>query len=142
MDSPAIRKKIEDDEAQNRRLINEQNSERQALNSVNENENEDFVRRTGGRTHEMIQQQDASLDHLSTAVSGLERMGHDINIELKEQNKMLSAFEQDLEEAQSKMNFVMSSLSKLLKTKDGCQLWTVAILSLVLIILIALVVFV
>ena len=142
MDSPIIRKKIEDDESSNRRLLNEQNNERQALNTTNEHENDDFVRRTGGRTHEMIQQQDASLDHLSTAVTGLERMGQDINIELREQNKMLNEFERDLEDAQSKMNFVMSSLSKLLNTKDGCQLWTVAILSLVLLIMIGLVVFI
>lgn len=33
------------------------------------------------------------------------------------------------------MNVVMASLSKLLKTKDGCQIWTIVILAVVLIIL-------
>ena len=39
------------------------------------------------------------------------------------------------------MNFVMGKLAKLLKTKDSCQLWTVLILTLVLVILIFLVMY-
>ena len=34
------------------------------------------------------------------------------------------------------MNFVMGKLAKLLKTKDSCQIWTVVLLTLILILLI------
>jgi hypothetical protein len=40
-----------------------------------------------------------------------------------------------LDEAGEKMNFVMAKLSKLLKTKDGCQIWTIVILAVILVIL-------
>lgn len=48
---------------------------------------------------------------------------------------MIDALETDLDDAGNKMNVVMASLSKLLKTKDGCQIWTIVILALILIIL-------
>jgi hypothetical protein len=48
---------------------------------------------------------------------------------------MLNNLENDIDDAGNKMNFVMAKLSKLLKTKDGCQLWTIIILALILIIL-------
>jgi hypothetical protein len=35
----------------------------------------------------------------------------------------------------NKMNVVMATLSKLLKTKDGCQIWTIVVLVLILCIL-------
>ena len=65
-------------------------------------------------------------------------MGRTINMELREQNQMLDELEDDLDEAGNKMNFVMAKLSKLLKTKDGCLIWTIILLTLLLCILIAL----
>ena len=35
----------------------------------------------------------------------------------------------DIEQASDKMNTVQAALEKLLKTKDGCQIWTVVILA-------------
>ena len=64
-----------------------------------------------------------------------------IHEELETQNRMLKDFETDLDEAAEKMNFVMGKLAKLLKTKDTCQIWTVIILTLILILLIFLVVY-
>jgi len=58
-----------------------------------------------------------------------------IHEELVDQNRKLNKLDDDLDEAGNKMNFVMAKLSKLLKTKDGCQIWTIVILALVLVVL-------
>jgi hypothetical protein len=60
---------------------------------------------------------------------------------LKEQNRLLDDLGDDIDDAGEKMNFVMGKLSKLLKTKDGCQIWTIVILALILIVLVGLTVF-
>ena len=125
-----------------------------------ERDNTRFVRGQQQETMEMIEQQDVALDSLGNAVDRLEGMGRTINTELKgmrrrynphreltyfcvfaEQNRLLDELDQDIDDAGEKMNFVMGKLSKLLKTKDGCQIWSIVILSLILIILVGLVVF-
>lgn len=60
---------------------------------------------------------------------------------LSEQNRLLDELDGDIDDAGEKMNFVMGKLSKLLKTKDGCQIWTIVILALILIVLVGLTVF-
>jgi hypothetical protein len=40
-----------------------------------------------------------------------------------------------MDHAGEKMNVVMEALGKLLKTKDGCQIWTIVILAGILILL-------
>jgi syntaxin 6 len=44
-------------------------------------------------------------------------------------------------QAAEKMNFVMGKLARLLKTKDTCQLWTVLLLTILLVVLIFLVMY-
>ena len=48
---------------------------------------------------------------------------------------MLDALDSDLDSAGNKMNVVQASLSKLLNTKDGCQIYLIVVLTLFLIIL-------
>jgi hypothetical protein len=48
---------------------------------------------------------------------------------------MLDRLDTDLEQATTKMDVVMEALQKLLKTKDGCQIWTIVILTFILILL-------
>lgn len=83
----------------------------------------------------MIQDQDTALVGLGQAVDKLGDMGRTINDELKKQNKMLDELDNDLDDAGEKMNFVMAKLSTLLKTKDSCQIWTIVILCVILIVL-------
>ena len=137
MDSIAVRKKIDDDEGKARA--------RQQLSkpkSRTEADNNDFVRNQRLVTHETIQQQDVALESLGGAVDRLGDMGRGINEELREQNKMLDDLDGDLDTAGSKMDMLMAKLSKLLKTKDGCQIWCIVILTLILCILVALVIWV
>ena len=62
-------------------------------------------------------------------------------IELKEQKIMLDHLDTDMDQAGEKMNFVIEKLGKLLKTKNNCQLCTIIILTLILVILSKLIVF-
>jgi chromosome segregation ATPase len=132
MESPQVRKKIEDDENKQKRSVNDE-----SLGAVTgtEHENTSFVRNQQQQTKEMIGNQDIQLNSLGQAVDRLEGMGRTINTELKEQNRLLEDLDNDLDEAGEKMNFVMAKLSKLLKTKDGCQIWTIVILAVILVIL-------
>jgi hypothetical protein len=139
MESPAIRRKLEDDENKARQGVNDESLG--AVTSI-EKENSRFIRNQQQVTRENIAQQDIQLEQLGHAVDRLEGVGRTINTELKEQNIMLQQLDDDLDDAGNKMNFVMSKLSKLLQTKDSCQIWTIVILAVILVILVALTIFV
>ncbi|CAN0584131.1 unnamed protein product [Ectocarpus sp. 12 AP-2014] len=47
-----------------------------------------------------------------------------------------------MDEATESMNFVMARLGKLLKTKSKCQIWTILLLSFILIILVLMLIYV
>lgn len=132
MDSPAVRRKIEDDERKLQRSTNDE--ELGAVTNI-ERGNTSFVRGQQQATREAINQQDEALIGLGQAVDRLDAMGRTINEELKDQNRLLNDLDRDLDDAGEKMNFVMAKLSVLLKTKDSCQIWTIVILSVILIVL-------
>jgi hypothetical protein len=135
IESAAVRKKIESDEEKSRR-----NAYDNGGGNVVEQENANFIRNTREQTKIAMENQDIALVSLGTSVDRLGQIGREVNQELKEQNLMLNQLDSDLDDAGNKMNVVMGSLSKLLKTKDGCQIWTVVILFIVLVLLIALVI--
>lgn len=124
LDSGAVRKKIEEDEH------NADFSTNPMARS-----NNDFVANQQQTTKRMIDQQDASLDSLGVAVDRLGQIGKDIHEEVAEQNVLLDSLGNEVDDAGNKMNVVTASLSKLLKTKDGCQIWTIVILTFILILL-------
>ena len=106
-----------------------------------EKENTDFVVDNHANAQMMMRQQDETLEDLDSAVDRVGMMAENINVELGVQNKMLDELETDLDEAEEKMGLVMGKLGKLLKTKNGCQLWTIVSLCLVLVFLFALVLY-
>jgi hypothetical protein len=114
----------------------------QMSNSRNpaERNNTRFIKEQRLEAASMIGHQDEAIDSLGNAVDRLGQLGKEVNVELKEQNIMLAGLEDDIDEAGNRMNMVMASLAKLLKTKDGCMIWTIVILFLVLVLLIALVI--
>ena len=146
MESSGVRRKIEDDLNKTRSKGYDETSN--ALNSNNtksnqiDKDNTRFIADQQTITKQSIIQQDDQLHNLGLAVDHLTVIGTDINQEIKEQNVMLGSLETDLDDAGNKMGVVMASLSKLLKTKDGCQIWTIVILAVILIILIALIIWV
>ena len=143
MESSAIRRKIDDDENRQRRL--DGNGGGMSVNPMSkgmsiEEENHSFIQDQRQQTQFAIREQDTALDELGLAVDKLHVIGRGVNEELKEQNRMLDDLDRDIDEAGGKMNYVQEALSKLLKTKDGCQIWTIVILFLILCILVALII--
>lgn len=104
-------------------------------------ENSRFIKNQMAEQRYMMQEQDAALDTLGSAVDRLDHLGREVNHELKEQNAMLDDLDDELDAAGNKMNAVQASLAKLLKTKDGCTIWTIVVLTLIFIVLLALVVY-
>lgn len=137
IESAAVRKKVEADEEKSRRNAYDNGN---GSGGAVEQENTNFIRNAGEQTKIAMENQDIALISLGTSVDRLGQIGREVNQELKEQNLMLNQLDSDLDDAGNKMNVVMGSLSKLLKTKDGCQIWTVVILFIVLLLLVALVI--
>lgn len=139
IDSVAVRRKMEDDERKNK-------SSGTAYDAISEpnnalvRENNDFIGNQKARQMEMITTQDGDLDRLGVAVDRLGQIGRDINTEVKEQQVLLNKLGDEIDENQTKMDVVQAALGKLLGTKDGCQIWTIVVLGLVLILLVALVI--
>eukprot|EP00596_Hydrurales_sp_CCMP1899_P002686 CAMPEP_0119046646 /NCGR_PEP_ID=MMETSP1177-20130426/47964_1 /TAXON_ID=2985 /ORGANISM="Ochromonas sp, Strain CCMP1899" /LENGTH=272 /DNA_ID=CAMNT_0007020089 /DNA_START=121 /DNA_END=936 /DNA_ORIENTATION=- len=112
---------------------NNMKSKKQAINNSSSNMydlkedahegNNDFMMDQKARNIQSILDQDSQLDSLGTAVDRLGALGLDIHDEIKDQNKMLDVLESDMDDAGLNMNTLMSSLSKLLKTNNGCQIW-------------------
>lgn len=126
LDSPAVRKRLEEDERSGGADFSTNPMARG---------NADFVQNQQQQTKRMIEQQDASLESLGVAVDRLGAIGKDIHDEVKEQNSLLDSLGNEVDDAGNKMNVVTASLSKLLKTKDGCQIWTIVILTFILLLL-------
>lgn len=139
MESEAIKRKMEDDENKSKAGSGDPNFG--AVTNI-EKKNSDFIRGQQQVTKETIAQQDVQLDHLGRAVDRLDGIGRTINTELKDQNRMLNELETDMGQAEERMNFVMGKLQKLLKTKDNCQIYSIVVLAIILIVLVALVIFV
>ncbi len=125
LDSPLVRKRLEDDERSGADF---------STNPMARG-NDDFVQNQQQQTKRMIEQQDGALDSLGVAVDRLGAIGKDIHDEVKEQNSLLDSLGNEVDDAGNKMNVVTASLSKLLQTKDGCQIWTIVILFLILLLL-------
>lgn len=137
LDSPSVRQKMEEDDRRNKAAIAANSTD---PNSALARENQNFVSSEKGKAMELIARQDEDLDHLGKAVDRLGEIGRDINTEVKEQTVLLDKLGEEIDESNNKLMVVQGALGKLLNTKDGCQIWTVVILAVVLILLIALVI--
>lgn len=130
LESSSVRKRLEEDDRKNPML--EMNI---ASSSGRDNGNSKFVGDQRQLTKKMLEQQDSSLGDLSNAVDRLAVIGKEIQEESKTQTILLDNLEVEVDNSSNKMSAVQESLAKLLKTKDGCQIWTIVILTLILILL-------
>ncbi|RLN79845.1 hypothetical protein BBJ28_00018750 [Nothophytophthora sp. Chile5] len=87
-------------------------------------DNERFMVDAAQRQQQVMQEQDQSLATLGSDITRLHGVTVEISSEVQSQNKcvsfrltMLDDLNEDVEEAQQRMNFVMARMSKLLKTK-------------------------
>lgn len=92
------------------------------------NANTDFMQQNMDEQKEIRGQQDEILDNMSAGVDTLGNMAKTLNTQLDEEAQLLAQFELEMEEAQAKMNVVLRSMAKLLKTKNTCQLWLIVFL--------------
>jgi syntaxin 6 len=106
-----------------------------------EQETTEFVIDTRAQAQMMMNQQDEALDDLDVAVNRVGVMAGEIHEEIGHQNKMLTELDEDLADAEEKLGMVMGKLAKLLKTKNKCQLGTILILCLIVLILFFLVIY-
>lgn len=135
IESEAAKRKMDDDANKSRQVGLDESH--QAMSAAMEKGNNRFIESQRLQTKEMIDQQDVALESLGQAVDILNDMGSTINVELKEQDKMLNNLSGDMTDAEGKMNMVNHYLTKLLKTKDGCQYGTIVVLAIILLILVA-----
>ncbi len=136
IDSQAVRRKIEDDDRKSKRdSYDDATSALNPGNSAAAAENTRFIKSQKQQTQEMIEIQDQNLGHLGAAVDRLGEIGREINTEVKDQGRLLDHLGNEVDDASGRMTTVQGALEKLLKTKDGCQIWTIVILGVVLVLL-------
>ena len=99
------------------------------------NSNANFMQQNLDQQREIRGQQDEILDNMSAGVENLGEMASAMNSQIDEEAQMLKQFELEMEQAQNKMNFVIKGMSKLLKTKNSCQLWLILFLLITIVIL-------
>lgn len=139
MESGDVRRKLDDDSRGITIKKGDTSADLEAQNAMKQisKENNKFIKNQKQETMLMINQQDDQLESLGGAVDRLGDIGRNVNQELKEQDKMLDALDKDMDDASNRMAQVQEVLGKLLKTKDGCQIWSIVILVVVLLILVA-----
>ena len=116
------------------------------MNSPARQSNDDLRLQEGGEsgrseTALMMQQQDDTLDGLSSAVTRVSHMAGTIHEEIETQNKMLTQLDDDLVDAEEQLGVVMGKLGKLLKTRNRCQIGLILVLSLIVLVLFFLVLY-
>lgn len=112
------------------------NDKRRAL----KRENDSFVSDQKQVQLTKVQQQNDNLARLEMGVTSLGAMASEINQELKEQDKLIDGLGNEVDDASNRLNTVLANIQKLLKSKDSCQIWAIVILTFILVILIALVI--
>lgn len=140
MNSEEFKDKIADDERRLavRRAGGGQNNSNQ---TEREKENTAFLVDQSTQSQLMLRQQDETLDDLDDAVVRVSNMADGIHEELQNQNKMLDDLDDDLHNLEEQLGFVMGKLGKFLKTKNKCQLGTILLLCLIVIVLFFLVIY-
>lgn len=135
VESEAVKRKLDDDATKSKHQGIDGNYA--AMSAGIEKSNSRFVENQSLQAKQMINVQDEALDALGQGVDRLNDLGSTINVELRDQNKLLGGLSGDMDEAEGKMNMVNHYLNKLLKSKDGCQYGTIAVLAIILLILVA-----
>ena len=135
MNSDEIKAKLDADEKRKAKAA----AAAQPIPRLNQ-QDEEFVQYSNMKAQSLLKQQDQTLDELDQAVVRVGRMAETIQDEIGQQNKMLQEVDEDMDDAQQKLGFVMGKLSKMLKTKSMWQLWTILLLALIVFVLFFLVI--
>ncbi|CAE7937256.1 ppp1cc-b [Symbiodinium necroappetens] len=85
-------------------------------------DNQAFLDRQRQQQAQLMARQDEDLTELSLSAQRLGNTAQILNVELKEQQKLLEELDEDIDKEAEKLNFVMKRMGKLLKTSDSKQL--------------------
>jgi hypothetical protein len=96
--------------------------------------NRDFLSDQTQQQSQIRREQDQSLDKMSSSLDRLGDMARAIDTELAEQDVIINDIDRGVDEAQGKMDAAIKGVQKLLKTKDRCQLATIAILVIIFVV--------
>lgn len=130
-------------EADKRQVLTNQASSSRAAEErkgrTNRN-NQEFLDRQRQEQAQIVAQQDEALTELSASARRLGNTAQTINMELREQQKMLEELDEGIDRETEKLNFVMKRMGRLLKTGDSKQLCLIIGLVVLLVVLIFLVI--
>ena len=101
--------------------------------------NADFIRGERQQQEQIVRRQDQQLGNLEQSVTRLGDMAIVINDEITEQGAMLDELDADVDKVQTKMDVVVDTMGKMLKTKDKGTMCMICTLFLIVIIMAGLV---
>lgn len=96
--------------------------------------NEEYMKSHKQQQQQMVRQQDEVLVKMSGSIDRVADMAATMHTELKDQEKILEDLDAEVSAAQSRLDSAIKGIEKLLKTKDKCQLITIAALTLTFVI--------
>ena len=89
----------------------------------------------------LVEEQDEYLDEIDNVAKNLKMHAEDIDVELKKQNKLFKKTNEEMDNTQQKLDAVSAKLGELLKTSDASTIYTIMVLTGILLVLILLVIF-
>ena len=81
------------------------------------------------------------MDEINNVAKNLKMHAEDIDTELNKQTKLFKKVNTEMDNTQQKLDFVSAKLGKLLKTSDASTIYTIMVLTGILLALILLVIF-
>lgn len=96
-------------------------------------DNSRFINDETQKQQMMFAEQDSQLDVISSTVGRLKEIGHEINSELKVQDKLIDDISEQTDSAAGQMRNSMKALTKLAKDSDNGKLCVIFVLTLILI---------
>jgi len=97
--------------------------------------NDDFVRSQQLEQQQVRNRQDNVMEELASSAHRLQEAAVAINVELKEQQKMLAELDCDIDREAEKLNFVMRRMGRLLNTDNNKHLYLIVVLTVLLVML-------
>jgi len=138
LSSSSATSKLEADKRQV--LLAKQGSRNQDPNSAVARQNQGFLEQERQSQAQIIRKQDETLDQIASSAARLQQGAQSINLEIKEQQKMLEELDEDIVRETEKLNFVMKRIGRLLQTGDNKQICLIIALFILMIVLIFLVI--
>merc|ERR1712038_352333 len=101
---------------------------------------EKLIMQQSQRHKALVDEQDEYLDEIADIAQNLHHHAEDIDTELQKQNKLFKKVNNEMDKTQQKLDVVSAKLGELLKTSDASTIYTIMVLTGILMVLIVLVI--